>query len=318
MPVTTPLVSDVIQWVRRILKQPNTQDISDTTILDYVNRFYIYDMPSRVQLFDLKTVFSLEMQANVDQYNAPVTYLPGGAVVPTYNSFLTPGYVDGYKIVMQQNRDSWMKLFPNLMQNQFQQNGTGVTGPYSFNIANVPIVQGHIDQNIQPGSVVLANITNITQATQAVVTAANAFVVGQLVTFSGVVGMTQLNGNTYSVVSSTGAAFTINVNSTAFGAYVGGGIASITTISQGLLTSSVYITATDLNGNLNVAQDTPLSSTTGTLIQYNSNYIPMNVGTINYITGAVTVTFLNIIPSANAINSQSIPYTAGRPQAVLF
>lgn len=318
MTTTTPLLSDIITYVRRILKQPNQQDISDATISDYVNRFYIYDMPARIQLFDLKTQYSLELQANVDQYNAPVTYLPGGPVVPTYNSFLTPAYIDGYQIVMQQSHDQWFKLFPNRMQNQFQQNGTNSNGPYTFNIANVPLVQGHVDQNVQPGFTITANITNVTQATQAVVTANNTFTVGQLVTIAGVTGMTQLNGNTYQVINSSGTSFTLNVNSTAFTAYTGAGTASIVVNSSGLLTSNVYVTAIDTNGNLNIAQDTPLSSTTGTLIQYNVNNIPMNVGTVNYLTGAISVTFLNQIPSTSAINSQAIPYTPGRPQALLF
>lgn len=318
MTTTTPLLSDIITYVRRILKQPNQQDISDSTIQDYVNRFYVYDMPARVQLFDLKVQYSLELTPNVDQYNAPITYLPGGAIIPTYNVFEAPATIDGYKIVWQQNNQQYLSLFPNLMQNQFQQNGTGVSGPYTFTMANTPVVQGHIDQNIQPGFTVTASITGITQAVQAVVTAVNTFTVGQLVTFAGVLGMTQLNGNTYQVVSSTGASFTINVNSTAFGAYTGTGTASIVVTSQGLLTSNVYVTAIDSNGNLNTAQDSPLSATTGALIQYDVNNIPKTVGTVNYITGAISVTFLNSIPTTSEINYQCIPYSAGRPQAVLF
>lgn len=318
MSATTPLLSDIITYVRRIIKQPNTQDISDATIQDYVNRFYVYDMPARIQLFDLKTQYSLELQPNVDQYNAPITILPGGAVVPTYNVFETPAFIDGYKVVWQQDVESFDRLFPDLMQNNFQQNGTGISGPYTFSIANGPVVQGHIDQNIQPPFTLSANITNVTQATQAVVTAVNSFTVGQLVTFAAVLGMTQLNGNTYQVVNANATAFTINVNSTAFGAYTGAGTASITVTAQGLLTSKVYVTALDTNGTLNVAQDTPLSATNGALIQYDANNIAQVVGSINYVTGLVSVTFLNAIPITSEINSQSIPYSAGRPQAVLF
>lgn len=315
---TQPVVNEVITYVRRILKQPNQQDISDSTIGDYINRFYVYDAPARIQLFDLKVQYSLELVPNVDQYNAPITILPGGSIVPTYNVFEPPGFVDGYKITWQQNNESFTRLFPNFFQNNFQQNGTGVSGPYSFTIANGPIVQGHIDQNIEPGLVNSVPITNVTQAVQAVVSAVNSFSVGQLVTFAAVGGMTQLNGNTYQVVNRTANAFTINVNSTAFTAYTIGGTASVIISSQGLLTSNVYVTAIDTNGNLNVAQDSPGSSTTGALIQYDSNKISRNVGTVNYITGAISVTFLNSIPSTSAINSQCIPYSAGRPQAVLF
>lgn len=42
-------------------------------------------------------------------------------------------------------------------------------------------------------------------------------------------------------------------------------------------------------------------------------------GTINYITGAVTITnFPSAIPTGNAINAQYIPYVASRPQSVVF
>lgn len=41
-------------------------------------------------------------------------------------------------------------------------------------------------------------------------------------------------------------------------------------------------------------------------------------GSINYITGALSFTFINTIPSGNAINIQYIPYTASRPQSVMF
>lgn len=255
----TPLLSDVINYVRRILKQPNPEDISDNTIGDYVNRFYLYDMPGRVQLFDLKTTYTLELIPGVDQYNAPVSYLNGQAVVPTYSTYITPAYIDGYQIVMQQSHDQWFKLFPNRVMNQFQQSGTGSSGPYTFNLYEPPVVQGHRDLNFQPP------------------------------------------GNT------------INPSGN----------------QAGLLTSNVYVTAIDSSENLNVAQDDPYTltpfltpnPTTGNLIQYdplNPGNPPQVVGTVNYATGAISVTFLYSIPTTSDINSQSIPYTSGRPQAVLF
>jgi len=248
---TQPMVSEVFLYVRRILKQPNPQDISDATLADYLNRFMVYDVPARIQPFEYKTTYTLELTPGVDQYNAPITYLPGGAVVPTYNSYLTPAYIDGYQIVMQQSHDQWMKLFPNRVFNQYQQNGTASAGPYTIPLYEPPVIQGHRDQNIQPA------------------------------------------GNT---INPGGA-------------------------QEGLLTSSVYVTAIDVNGNLNVAQDDPTSATNGNLIQYdplNPSNPPSIVGTVNYQTGAITVTFLYVIPTTSAINTQSIPYSAGRPQAVLF
>jgi len=72
-------------------------------------------------------------------------------------------------------------------------------------------------------------ITGATQANPCVLTANNNFRVGQSVTITGVVGMTQLNGNTYPISSVSSTTITINADSTLFGAYVSGGTASPTT-----------------------------------------------------------------------------------------
>lgn len=71
-------------------------------------------------------------------------------------------------------------------------------------------------------------ITAITQAASAVVTvgAANGFSVNDLVYFSGVVGMTQINGLVGQVTASPGTTITVNINSSAFTAYASGGTAA--------------------------------------------------------------------------------------------
>lgn len=69
-------------------------------------------------------------------------------------------------------------------------------------------------------------ITNVTNAVSAVVTTANSFRVGQTVTISNVVGMTQLNGNTYTITAATPTQITLSVDSTLFGAYISGGVAT--------------------------------------------------------------------------------------------
>lgn len=71
-------------------------------------------------------------------------------------------------------------------------------------------------------------ITGATQANPCVLTiVGNTFVANQFVTISDVVGMTELNGNTYEITNVLGAAVTINVDSTGFTAYSSGGTASV-------------------------------------------------------------------------------------------
>lgn len=70
-------------------------------------------------------------------------------------------------------------------------------------------------------------ITGATQANPCVITSAgHGFRTGIQVTISGVVGMTQLNGNTYTITRIDANTFSLDgVNSTGYGAYVSGGSA---------------------------------------------------------------------------------------------
>jgi len=70
-----------------------------------------------------------------------------------------------------------------------------------------------------------ATITAATKATNCVLTCNNNYFSGELITITGVVGMTELNDNTYFVVSATSTTVTILVDSTAFTIYVSGGVA---------------------------------------------------------------------------------------------
>ena len=82
-------------------------------------------------------------------------------------------------------------------------------------------------------------ITGATQANPCVLTSVNSLVAGQTVTISGVVGMTQLNGNTYTVLSATSTTITIDVNSTAFTAYISGGTVTSNPASGNFRVSSI-------------------------------------------------------------------------------
>ncbi len=66
-------------------------------------------------------------------------------------------------------------------------------------------------------------ITGITLGLTTVITTTNTFTAGQFITFSDILGTTELNGNTYRILSATGSSITLNLNSTAFTAYISGG-----------------------------------------------------------------------------------------------
>jgi len=78
-----------------------------------------------------------------------------------------------------------------------------------------------------------ATITGATQANPCVITAANDFANGDLVYISGVSGMTQLNGNVYAISAVGAGNFTLTgIDSTGYGAYTSGGVASPSQVPQ--------------------------------------------------------------------------------------
>ena len=72
-----------------------------------------------------------------------------------------------------------------------------------------------------------ATITNATQANNCVLTANNSYLRGQSVIISDVGGMTELNTNVYQITAVSSTTITLNVNSSSFTAYSGGGEVSI-------------------------------------------------------------------------------------------
>ncbi len=69
-------------------------------------------------------------------------------------------------------------------------------------------------------------ITGASTANPCVLQCVGQFETGQLIEITGVVGMTELNGNTYQVLTSDATTVTINVNSSTFTPYISGGIAT--------------------------------------------------------------------------------------------
>lgn len=118
------------------------------------------------------------------------------------------------------------------------------------------------------------NITNITQAPNAVVTAANNFVVGQVIQINNVGGMVELNGKSFTVTVAGAGAFSINVDSTGFTPYTAGGTASsftnVINYFTGEVTNLIFPSAIPQGVNIN-AQCYLFATGLPRAILYNNN-----------------------------------------------
>lgn len=91
---------------------------------------------------------------------------------------------------------------------------------------------------------------------------------------------------------------------------------SFTLDNTPILQNEVTVGAIDSTGATVQVVDSPSNRTTGTWVVINT--ATAVTGSINYVSGSGTITFSNIIPSGNEITVTSVPYSAGRPQALLF
>jgi hypothetical protein len=129
------------------------------------------------------------------------------------------------------------------------------------------------------GTGVSGTVTGATNANPGVITSSNhGLQTGMEVTFNGVGGMTQLNGNTYTVTKINANSFSIGVDTTGYGVYTSGGIWVSQPYAQ-IIPGTVVISIATLATNF-------IDQGNGTL----TNATPGNSGTINYVTGIVTLT----------------------------
>jgi hypothetical protein len=146
------LLSDVITYLRRIVKTPSNSSLSDNLIIDYINRFWLMDIQSRVQLFDFKTKYSFQTMELISDYNMPVYSIqtePGPQTIsyyPVYQGFTGTAYVNGIQIPMHIQRESFWKTWPNYLQSLPNATiGDGVTTTFKLTVPFFPAVPGHID-----------------------------------------------------------------------------------------------------------------------------------------------------------------------------
>lgn len=158
------LLSDIITYVRRIIKSPSNAVITDNLIIDYINRFWLMDVDARIQLFDLKAKYQFQTQPGVDQYNMPLYNVqtePGSQSIsfyPVYQGFLDPVYINGIQVPFQTDKTTFFNIWPNIVQQDtFVGTGNGTSGPYTLQFTISPvntiplspslqaILRGHVD-----------------------------------------------------------------------------------------------------------------------------------------------------------------------------
>lgn len=281
------LLSDILTYIRRIIKSPSDAQISDDLLIDYVNRFWIMDVDARIQLFDLKTNYVFNTVPGIDRYNMPlysVQTQPGNQTIgmyPVYQGFQSPMYVNGVQIPLQTQQNLFYNAFPNIMQQApVVAIGDGGT-TYNFTLP------------ISPGNSTPVN------------TPVNYLLRGH-VDIAGIIA----TGN--NVDPPVGSTLDLNIPTTS----IDSAFFLYSTDSAGnpvVVQDSGQFLNTDVNYGL-LMQPGPAPFGNAVLAGVYST----TVNTINYFTGEVNVTFPASIPPGVNINAGYYFFQSGMPRSALF
>lgn len=288
-------LGDVITYIRRIVKSPSNSSLSDNLLIDYINRFWLYDVDARMQLFDLKTTYRFQTTPGIDQYNMPLytnQVEPGAQNIssfPVYQGFLQPCFTNGIQVPFYTTRESYFNQWPNYTQLlDSAAVGDGTAGPYYIPLAFAPALPGHIDMN--------GIIAYINQG--------NAYVDPILLNHG---------ANTSFSTLLSGMPVTSIYSAVIFTATLGNGQNIVVQDSGVFLGDN---TDGNLYGFLMVPGQAPYGNTalgSGMATDYT-----ITSNTVNYTQGYAYVTFPQAIPAGTPINAQCFFYEQGLPRSVLF
>lgn len=151
------LLDDIITYVRRKVKVPSNESLSSNLIIDYINRFWIHDLASRIELNDLRQTYELQTFPGRNKYNVPLYNVngyvqgpqPGNQVIapyPVYTNFTNAVRSDNYELAFYQERDLFFKHFSQpLLRLNRSDTASSATNTYSFTLNRFPILPGHVD-----------------------------------------------------------------------------------------------------------------------------------------------------------------------------
>ena len=135
MPLATSQLQNIRATIRRITGRTSPSTITDEQIDNYINTFYVYDMPEHLKLESLRVNYQFLTSANQAIYDFPIEY---------YLNNMPPVYIAGYQSYMTQSRENFYRVNSTF---QYKQDsvaiGNGTAGPYTGTLTTTYVLQGY-------------------------------------------------------------------------------------------------------------------------------------------------------------------------------
>ncbi len=125
-------LTSILAKARKLIGSPDTLQVPDTDLIDYVDSFYLYDLPAQFRSLKLKDVYIFMTQQGIDVYPFDSEH---------YTTVTMPCYIAKREVKLF--NDAWSFYASNFNWQSYQNfaTGNGTTGPYTGVLSAVPIVR---------------------------------------------------------------------------------------------------------------------------------------------------------------------------------
>ena len=120
--------------VRKLTASSSEARLSTDEIDNYINTFYLFDMPESIRLFNLREEYNFYTDPNVDAYPFPRN---------EFFNIYQPVYIAGYQSFYTQSREQFFRIYPQLEFEEDVGSGNGVTTTFSFRLINNPVLRAY-------------------------------------------------------------------------------------------------------------------------------------------------------------------------------
>lgn len=118
--------------VRRVTARTSTSQMSDAAIDDYINTYYLYDLPESLRTLRLKDTYRFQTQPNIEVYTLPLN---------SWMTFEPPAYAAGEPMAWMQDPEIFYRAWPKINYIQQVATGDGTTGPFTGTFTATPFLR---------------------------------------------------------------------------------------------------------------------------------------------------------------------------------
>lgn len=130
--MTIGILQDIIEKIREISASGNSDQVTDSKIIKYINSYYLYDFPDDLRILKLKDMYSFNTIQGVDTY--PFNF-------DSWSSVQAPAYCAKQQITLFQDTASFYSYSYGVQQLETFVHSDGTAGPYVGTTIASPILR---------------------------------------------------------------------------------------------------------------------------------------------------------------------------------